>query len=241
MKYDIEDCLKQMDSCFNLLLPRFDLPEPHTCPSHHPFTSGQLRLRSASSESFFSLGSSEYYSEGEEEEEGEGGEGEGDVMENVNDLRSVSADGVEQQEVKGRVTTECEAVCEVKGQVTPECEAVTMRGLPSDREGGGSEGGGGEGGGGDGDSDSSDDSDVEWEDVEPEVDTLLQEHGLSSRGITIPIELSLQARVVETEDNCSIIATLRETRQLLREKFLPSVIKWMEVSVCVCVWVGVMN
>ena len=91
------------------------------------------------------------------------------------------------------------------------------------------------------DSDSS--SDVEWEDVPTSsrshdqllggtAGDLLQEHGLTSRGFSIPItiELSTIPEVRETEDNSSIIATLQECKQLLSEKYLPTINKWMEVQ-----------
>ena len=92
-------------------------------------------------------------------------------------------------------------------------------------------------------SDSDSSSDVEWEEVpiselvsseshdQAAVLTNLQEHGLMSRGFSIPItiELSKQPEVKETEDNTSIIATLQECKQLLVEKYLPTINKWMEV------------
>ena len=86
---------------------------------------------------------------------------------------------------------------------------------------------------------------MEWEEVpvselvsfeshdEAAVLTDLQEHGLMSRGFSIPItiELSKRPEVKETEDNTSIIATLQECKQLLAEKYLPTINKWMEVRV----------
>ena len=83
-------------------------------------------------------------------------------------------------------------------------------------------------------SSSSDESDVEWEDVEPgdQSEEFLHEHGFASRGITIPIEISSSSHVdiTETEDNSSIIATLRESHHLLTEKYLPAITRWMEVG-----------
>lgn len=73
---------------------------------------------------------------------------------------------------------------------------------------------------------------MEWEDVDPQQSNalLFQEHGLVSRGYSIPIELSTQPQIAENEDNSSIIATLRENYQLLRTKYLKNVNKWLEVS-----------
>ena len=92
----------------------------------------------------------------------------------------------------------------------------------------------GEPGGCEGMSSSSDDSDVEWEDVGPggKSEELLQEHGFASRGYTIPIEIpsSSHVNVTETEDNSSILATLREAHHLLTDKYLPAITRWMEVG-----------
>ena len=83
-------------------------------------------------------------------------------------------------------------------------------------------------------SSSSDDSDVEWEDVGPgeKSEEFLQEHGFASRGYTIPIEISSSSHVnvTETEDNSSILATLREAHHLLTDKYLPVITRWMEVG-----------
>ena len=83
-------------------------------------------------------------------------------------------------------------------------------------------------------SSSSDDSDVEWEDVGPgeKSEDFLQEHGFASRGYTIPVEIpsSSHVNVTETEDNSSILATLREAHHLLTDKYLPVITRWMEVG-----------
>lgn len=67
---NIEDCLRQMDACFNLLLPRFEIPEtgaavPSTSPAGK-VKSHKLRRRTHSSGSFASLGSSDFSDSDEE-------------------------------------------------------------------------------------------------------------------------------------------------------------------------------
>ena len=91
------------------------------------------------------------------------------------------------------------------------------------------------------------DSEVEWEEVPPDggvcdEDQSLppageaewQEHGLSMRGLVVPVTIGRVVELEETEDNSSILTSLRENRQLLLFHFLPTLSKCMEV----CVWGG---
>ena len=77
------------------------------------------------------------------------------------------------------------------------------------------------------------DSEVEWEDVEPCLShpLLLQEHGITSRGYSVAIELPLsdQVEVREDKDNTSIVATLLECHRLLKGNYLPTILRWLEV------------
>ena len=90
--------------------------------------------------------------------------------------------------------------------------------------------------------DSDSDSEVEWEDVDPVLPTSppahphtfvgshdplsssnplmsaemdLQAHGIATHGFSIPIEIDTVPVLRENEDNSSILATLRESKQLL--------------------------
>ena len=88
-------------------------------------------------------------------------------------------------------------------------------------------------------SESDSDSELEWEDVDPiqlqaaphsVSDFDLQAHGIATHGFSIPIRLDAVPVVQEDEDNSSILTALRESRQLLVERYLPTINRWMEVS-----------
>ena len=81
--------------------------------------------------------------------------------------------------------------------------------------------------------DSDSDSEVEWEDVPPAVGGLaevLQEHGLATRGLVVPVTLGSRVEVEETEDNSSVLSSLKENRQLLLVHFIPTLNKCLEVQ-----------
>ena len=81
-------------------------------------------------------------------------------------------------------------------------------------------------------SSSESDSDLEWEYVAPVTTSseagidaggvVMQEHGLALRGLVVPIKLGPRVEVQETEDNTSILSSLRENRQLLLAHLLPT-------------------
>lgn len=278
MRLDIEDCLAQVESCFNLLVPRFDVPDIYSStesqdssselsppPYHHnePVIGDKgegkerKRKRTVSSCSFASLSSGE---ESNDDSDGEQETGP-PVHASANSRSKVEKDVFEPEEASPFYTTLREQMKKDDsmagdedvlaclytsslgndsglklGAAASTCSSKGKGKLKNDvvktelREEADSS-----------DSDSS--SDVEWEEVpiselvscesrdQAAVLTDLQEHGLTSRGFSIPItiELSRQPEVRETEDNTSIIATLQECKQLLSEKYLPAINKWMEV------------
>ena len=94
-------------------------------------------------------------------------------------------------------------------------------------------------------SDSDEESESEWVDVsdnESEEEDLssvtlrsgddLQTHGIPSRAYSVTVELSRsgQVAVEETEDNSSILSTLRDCVRIIKQQFLPFVRKQIEVS-----------
>ena len=248
----MEDCLTQMDACFNLLLPRFDIPDSSAqlqadSEGERPSTSGanskgkEEKRRTISSGSFASLSSIDDESCSDEESLSDvvivtSKEQGGDVAVG---LASSSFSGLSNFFRKGSVTCSAKGKERAKGQLIQlhymyvhhaqlALYVHTHTLLP------GRPCGSGEGVYGEGVSSSSDDSDVEWEDVGPgdtSEDLLLQEHGFASRGYTIPIEIpsSSHVPIMENEDNSSILATLRETHHLLTDKYLPAVSRWMGV------------
>ena len=303
MRLDIEDCLAQVESCFNLLVPRFDIPDIYSSAESqdsslelsppHRGTKEQdgeeeerkerKRKRTVSSAgSFVSLSS------GEESEDDSGGKDEvhlggaaPSLVHTEHTSEQEKADDGSNDEV-GReaslLRTDCTNEQEKVDELTAKDEEILRRlyapsSTPTSTSGDGHSivklgktisTGSGKGKGkllksdhditeeiggrtlediGAASSDDSDSSsDVEWEDVPTSsrshdqllggtAGDLLQEHGLTSRGFSIPItiELSTIPEVRETEDNTSIIATLQECKQLLSEKYLPTINKWMEV------------
>ena len=299
MRLDIEDCLAQVESCFNLLVPRFDVPDIYSSaesqesscemspPSHQHKEQvitekgegkERKRKRTISSCSFVSLSSGEESNDDEQEPSQP-------MHTSANPKSKVERDVFEQEASLSVHTTSRE---EMKKEDSAIREEDILSRLFTSSSGNGSglklgaaaSSGSGKGKGKlkdvvvetklreeDDSGESSDSSsDVEWEEVP--VSELasseshdqaalltdlqehglmsrgfsieshdqaadLQEHGLMSRGFSIPItiELSKQPEVTETEDNTSIIATLQECKQLLAEKYLPTINKWMEVRV----------
>ena len=268
MRLDIEDCLAQVESCFNLLVPRFDIPDiyssaesqessfelspPHQNNQGTEETVGEeedrkerKRKRTVSSGSFVSLSS------GDESDDNDSGNEEGetpslehmtctnerkkadelikdeDILRRLYGLSSTTSTSIDGQGLKLGATISATGSRKGKGKLKSDI-AEEIDGKAPDEETGGPANS----------SDSDSSSDVEWEDVPMSGShdqggaDLLQEHGLTSRGFSIPItiELSTQPEVRETEDNASIIATLQECKQLLSEKYLPTINKWMEVG-----------
>ena len=263
MKLDIEDCLAQVESCFNLLVPRFDIPDIYSSaesqdssfelsPPHRGTEEAigeeerKERKRTVSSAgSFVSLSS------GEESDDDSGNEEVGetpslahtctsstneqekadeavkdeDILRRLYTSSSTTSTSADGHVVKFGTTVSASSrkgKGKLKSDIAKELEGESYKDT-------------GRGNSSDSDSDSS--SDVEWEDVpmtgsHDQGAADLQEHGLMSRGFSIPItiELSITPEVRETEDNSSIIATLQECKQLLSEKYLPTINKWMEVG-----------
>ena len=301
MRLDIEDCLAQVESCFNLLVPRFDIPDIYSSAESqdsslelsppHRGTKEQdgeeeerkerKRKRTVSSAgSFVSLSS------GEESEDDSGGKDEvhlggaaPSLLHTDHMSEQEKADDGSNDKVGGEASllrTDCTNKQEKVDELTAKDEEILRRLYAPSSTSTSTSGddhnivklgktvstGSGKGKGkllesdmteevggrtlediGAASSDDSDSSsDVEWEDVPTSsrshdqllggtAGDLLQEHGLTSRGFSIPItiELSTIPEVRETEDNSSIIATLQECKQLLSEKYLPTINKWMEV------------
>lgn len=305
MRLDIEDCLAQVESCFNLLVPRFDIPDiyssaesqdsslelspPHRGTEEQHGEEEKERKERKRKRTVSSAGSFVSLSSGEESEDDSGGKNEvhlgGDapsLLHTDHTSEQEKADDGGNDEVGGEVPSllhiDCTNKQEKADELTAKDEEILRRlYAPSSTTSTSGDGhnniivklgktvstGSGKGKGkllksdttekiggriledtGAASSDDSDSSsDVEWEDVPTSsrsrdqllggtAGDLLQEHGLTSRGFSIPItiELSTTPEVRETEDNASIIATLQECKQLLSEKYLPTINKWMEVE-----------
>ena len=84
------------------------------------------------------------------------------------------------------------------------------------------------------------DSDVEWGDLlvaggGPSKGMAgLAAHGIVSRDFALTIDLPRTVEVKEGEDNESILATLRERQAILDSKFFPMINKWIEVRNSFC-------
>ena len=264
MRLDIEDCLAQVESCFNLLVPRFDIPDIYSSAESQDSSFELSPPRRGTNEAIgdeerkerkrkrtvSSAGSFVSLSSGEESDDGSGNEEKGETPSLVytdctNEQEKTDELAAEDEEIFRRLyaspaTTSATADGHIvkigktvstgsrkgKGKLKSSLAEEIIGEAHEEISGAYSD-----------DSDSS--SDVEWEDVpmSRSHDQLqgaadLQEHGLTSRGFSIPItiELSTTPEVRETEDNTSIIATLQECKQLLSEKYLPAINKWMEVS-----------
>ena len=205
-KYDIDSCLKQMDSCFDLLLPRFDVAEDVCTQPPLSFKPGEFRSCTLSSGSFASLESMDgSESEAEMEREAqlqdntvtlvdsccssqfengrEGGEegrkgvvGDGEKGKEKVVMEDMSSSGGVEEEEEKGGVEEGGGVEEEKGGVEKE-----EKGGVEEEEGGVS----------------SDESDVEWVDVEP-IHTAslaqMKENGFISQGLSISIQLPAQVR-----------------------------------------------
>lgn len=248
---DILDCLTQTDSCFNLLLPRFDIPDLYnssTCENQPEFsvgcksTSSDLDIsskknRTVSNTSFASVsstsdGESETVLEVNKQNELNGNEELADVGTHTHS--SLNRSENEEQAILASVygttsATVCNkdlklSVREIKGKekLTRDDNFAAPDSMCGNEEA------------------ESSDSDVEWEDVESiilqgteleqaEEYLQLQQHGYASHSFSIPVKVTSQFEVEENEDNSNILATLKECKQMLTVTYLPTIIKWMEV------------
>ena len=211
-KYDIDTCLKQMDTCFNLLLPRFDTAEDEVRPlpsgAHSEGDREGFRGRALSSGSFASLGSVEW-SGSETEMEGDG------TIEDSLAESEECAKAASGAPGGGTLTADRESDSELNlRQNSRASEAAALSVYGTAGGGGKGQGSGDRGKGkgkevekraevgsvsgetvkmGEGDEDvSSDESEVEWEEVAPVSLTQLQQHGFIGRGVSIPIQLPTQ-------------------------------------------------
>ena len=175
---DIQTCLTEMESCFQLLLPRFDLlPPDFSDPAAGDL--GQAEFESSSSD-------------GEEEENNEHQLEEQD--------EATIDDNLTKDEDKLR-----------KDMPVPKtAEASTSSETPYE--------------------DSDDDSEEEWEEVEGGDSDVLQVHGIAGHTYSLTIELPRTVKVIENEENASIISTLKERHHVVVNKFLPAVNKWIQVE-----------
>lgn len=176
-KYDIDSCLKQMDSCFDLLLPRFDVAEDICTQPPLSFKPGEFRSHTLSSGSFASLESTDG-SESETEMERE--EITAQLQDNtVTLVDSCSSSQIENGREGGEEGRKGAVGDGEKKKVV--MEDVGSGGGVEEKEGGVS----------------SDESDIEWVDVEPiNVASLAQmkENGFISQGLSISIQLPAQVR-----------------------------------------------
>lgn len=179
-KYDIDSCLKQMDSCFDLLLPRFDVSEDVCTQPTLSFKPGEFRSHTFSSGSFASLESTDgSESETEMEKEETTAQLQDNTVTVVDSCCSSQCENGREGGEKGRKG--------VAGGSEKGKKKVVMEssgGVEEEEEG--EEGGV-----------SSDESDVEWVDVEPiHMASLAQmkENGFIGQGLSISIQLPAQVR-----------------------------------------------
>ena len=293
---DIEECMVQITSCFNLLMPRFDLPDIYSSnpPSDGTSHLGPLRAvpemslpgreggvgvakpseerdRTMSSCSFESLSENDDESEGMDDPSSEPARNE----KQTNSISQQHTNSDQQLSVESAHSTSVgDPASDGEGRDSDSEFLRRHYGIPST-------GGSGKGvvkgkvvAGGKGkssvrltasqpssevrideqfrevpegpnkmqsssNSESDSDSELEWEDVDPiqlqaaphrVSDFDLQAHGIATHGFSIPIQLDAVPVVQEDEDNSSILTTLRESKQLLVERYLPTINRWMEVS-----------
>ena len=274
MRLDIEDCLAQVESCFNLLIPRFDIPdifssaesqesnpELSPVPRNDRDTESEVgavrsdgeeekerrerkRKRTTSFCSFVSLSSG---GDSDDDQDDDGEEMVAPVQTpNLENIRNEEELTENDEDILAHLYTSssCSGGHGLKLGVATSTGSSKGKGKMKNVDDFVVKEMKKEEGKGDGGSDSDTSSDVEWEDVPISASTYsgshdraalldnLQEHGLMTRGFSIPItiELGSQPEVKETEDNTSILATLQECKQLLAEKHLPAINKFMEVG-----------
>ena len=203
LRQEVDASLTEVDACFNLILPRFEMPDMYTCAGQTsaesaphkalPISVDQVmatqRKRTESACSFASLS------------EGSGTCEEGSGF-SINDF---------------------------KAELIPSLSR--SGGVGGDSDGGGDgDGGGGDDEISSSDSDSSVEWEDVSEGV-VSCDMELQEHGMLAHGFSISLEVSRRVEVRETEDNSSILATLEERRKQLTQHHLPSLSKCLEVPI----------
>ena len=71
---------------------------------------------------------------------------------------------------------------------------------------------------------------------EAEAGDFVRRHGLGSLSYTIEVCVN-DVQLTETEDNVDLLDTLQDTMRLVTGKFLPSTRHWLEVGLCVCMYV----
>lgn len=160
-----------MESCFQLLLPRFDLLPPNNSDS----VTSNLELAEFE------------YSSGDSEEE------EDDEQQLEDESEILTKDEIKVSEDDMPITK------------TAEISSKTIHEEGSDSE-------------------------EEWEEVEGGDSDVLQAHGIAGQNYSLTIELPKTVKVIENEENASIISTLKERRHLVASKFLPAVNKWIQVG-----------
>lgn len=258
MQRDVNSCLTEMEACFNLLLPRFDQPDIYKSrdiarddlhggrcavgvgvprdaagDGDCPPPKKQRRTTTSSSCSFVSL-SEDGDSDGEvdddkDEVEVERGEDrEENKMEKGGGKKNIEGEEEEKTNKESQGGIAATASCRVVLEDASSNDLLKGSSQLADESAETSSG-------------SDSDADVEWEDVAAPVTSssevgdvgavsvVMQEHGLASRGLVVPVRLGPRVEVRETEDNTSILSSLRENRQLLLAHFLPTLNRCLEV------------
>ncbi len=261
LKKEVGSCLTEMEACFNLLLPRFDLPDIYQSQQGGGRSDGEQllgdvaareqdgslpaakrrRTTVSSSCSFVSLESDQTSlsdnEEGVEERDETSAVELGSKTEVVEDARDSEQLGeLESERFENNTIMSSEAgqsTSELSGKGFQNSKPQVIAASHCAASAKLSPGGKGE--------DLDSDSDEEWEDVPPDIDPIgretggdLQEHGMFARGLTVPVMIGPRIEIEETEDNSYILSSLRENRQLLLVHFMPSLGRCLEV----CVWVG---
>ena len=218
LKQEINSCLTEVNSCFNLILPRFDGPDIYTCTdTPHQDTNCSLKT----TDNLATSSSCSHPNAKIEVHQSKSPQCDHPLPESkdMTRRRTVSSDSfVSISEGSGTDSDE-----EVEGGY-PEDSNTSAVNLDF------------------ADPVYSSDSEVEWEDVEPvytaQVGVDLQEHGLIAHSFSIPIQLNPRVEVKETEDNSSILATLRERKKMLVSHHLPAINRCLEASLDHCIWLG---
>ena len=236
LRRDIDGCITEVEACFNLLLPRFDLPDIYTSTTA---AQSDSQDRSVSQDSITTQDKS-ISQDSTNSQDIDINQDSSSIIQGTNTpgcssskngassrRRTVSSAGSFVSLSEGSGSEEGEE--EEEEAVGQDSGGVTGHSPRQARNVGNSPG-----------SESDSDSEVEWEEVEAlcggegEVwGADMQEHGLAGRGFSIPVQLSSHVEVEETEDNSSILATLRERKKQLLHHLLPTLNKCLEVRLIV--------
>lgn len=242
LRRDIDGCLTEVEACFNLLLPRFELPDIYFS-------------NDAASQDISDCQDTNQDTINQDTINRDGTIGQDTVDQDRTKTKSILAENFkpaprrlssqgsfvslgEGTDSESEGASDCEGASEIPPHVDGQDRGVGGH-VSTEME----PGGGGGGGGGCAvmeseelvlSSESSDsDSEVEWEDVESAGvdlwDADMQEHGMTAHSFSVPVQLSRQVEVRETDDNSSILCTLRERRQVLVNHHLPNLSKCLEV------------